>query len=311
MPLRVYIAALVLALFCGQVFAADIIGYGEAFNNVSGDTLYRVDLSTHTAQELGSAGFLNGQQPIVNIEGLTYSPDGQLYAVSDALKVLLQINPITGTATLIGALNLAGQSITQKLDLGLTFTCDGRLWLSAGNGNFWEVNRATGATTLVGNLGVKITGLAANGQQVYGAGSQGDNNLYFIDTSTAQTTLVGDYGADASYITTASPGFDASGQLWAILDYVPPQPGVIKVMEWSDLASLDANSGTLSNTGAITGPADLQFIGLKGLAIAAPVCSASRPGDPTPTMSLTGLGFLIALLMLVAGTVLLRRRPIP
>jgi hypothetical protein len=304
MPLRAHIAALVLALFCGPALAADIIGYGEAF-----DTLYRIDLSTHTAQELGAAGFLNGQQRIANIEGLTFSPDGQLYAVSDSLKVLLQINGITGAATLVGPLNLAGQSITQQLDLGLTFTCDGGLWLSAGNGKFWRVDPATGATTLVGDFGVTITGLASRGNDIYGAGSQGDNNLYMINPTTAQATAIGSYGVGA-YITTASPGFDAAGQLQAILDYVPPEPGITTVPMWSDLAVLDASSGSLNNTGVITGPADLQFIGLKGLAIAAPVCAATRPGDPTPTLSVPALGVLIALMMLVAGTRLRQRRRI-
>ncbi|MDR3390044.1 MAG: hypothetical protein P4L92_23650 [Rudaea sp.] len=309
MPLRAHIAALVLALFCGPALGADIIGYGEAFNNVSGDTLYRVDLTAHTAQELGSAGFLNGQQPMVNLEGLTYSPGGQLYAVSDALKVLLRVNPLTGTATLVGPLNLAGQSVTQRLDLGLAFTCDGRLWLSAGNGNFWQVDPATGATAPVGNLGAKITGIAANGNQVYGAGSQGNNNLYLIDTATAQATAIGAYGSGASYVTTASPGFDASGQLWAILDYVPPEPGVTTVALWSDLAQLNATTGTLVDTGPIVGPSDLEQIGLKGLAIAPPVCTAARPGDPTPSMSAHGLTLLTLLLLLLAGTVLRRRRP--
>lgn len=305
MPLRAHIAALVLAAACGPALAADIIGYGEAF-----DTLYRVDVSTRTAQELGPAGYLNGQQRIANIEGLTYSPGGQLYAVSDTLKVLLQISPITGAATLVGPLNLAGQSISQQLDLGLTFTSDGRLWLSAGNGSFWQVNPATGAATLVGNLGVTITGLTSRGDQIYGAGSQGNNTLYLIDPATAQTTAVGAYGSGASYVTTASPGFDASGRLWLVLDYVPPQPGVPTVPIWSDLASLDASRGTLNNTGPITGPVDLQYIGLKGLAITPPVGNAPVGAASTPTLSSFGLGLLIALVMLLAGTRLGRRRPI-
>jgi hypothetical protein len=206
-------------------------------------------------------------------------------------------------------LNLAGQNITQKLDLGLTFTCDGSLWLSAGNGNFWQVNSSTGATTPVGNLGVTITGLAVHGNQMFGAGSQGDNNLYLIDPATANTTAVGAYGS-AGYVTVASPGFDASGRLWVVLDYVPPQPGVTTVPLWSDLASLDAGRGTLNNTGPITGPVDLQQIGLKGLAIVPPICAAPVQAAPTPAMSSRGLAALIGLMLLLAGTRLRRRRPI-
>jgi len=307
MPLRAHIAALVLAVGSGRALAAaDLFGYGEAF-----DTLYRVDLTTHSAQKLGPAGYLNGQQRIANIEGLTFNSNGELYAVSDTLKVLLQINRTTGTATLVGPLNLAGQSISQPLDLGLTFACDGRLWLSAGNGSFWQVDPATGATTAVGNLGVTITGLTSRGNQIYGTGSQGDNTLYLIDPTTAQTTPVGAYGSGASYVTAASPGFDASGQLWVVLDYVPPQPGVTTVPLWSDLASLDASRGSLNNTGAITGPTDLQYIGLKGLAITPPICAAApAQAASIPAITARGLAVLIALLALLAGTRLHRHRPI-
>jgi hypothetical protein len=303
MPVRAPIAALALAFFSGQILAADIVGYSEAF-----DTLFRVDLTAHTAQELGPAGYFNGQQRVANVEGLSLSPNGTLYAVSDALKVLVQINPENGAASLVGPLNLAGETTSQQLDLGMTFTCDGRLWLSAGNGKFWQVDPSSGATTLIGNLGVKVTGLTSKGNQVYGAGSQGNNNLYLIDTATAQATLIGNYGASASYVTTASPGFDASGQLWAILDYVPPKPGSTTISEWSDLAKLDPTTGTLTNTGSITGPVDLQYIGLKGLAITSPACVIHRPGDATPALSLPGLGLLSTLMLLVAGTRLRRRR---
>ncbi len=307
MPLRAHIAALVLAVSSGPALATDLVGYSEAF-----DTLYRIDLSAHTAQEVGPAGYLSGRR-IANIEGLTYSPGGQLYAVSDTLKALLQINPETGVATVVGPLDLAGQSITQQLDLGLAFSCDGNLWLSAGNGKFWQVNPATGTTTPVGDLGVKITGLAWSGNQLFGTGSQGNNNLYVIDTATANTTLVGAYGDQASYVTTASPGFDASGQLRAILAYVPPQPGSTSVPEWSDLALLDTSSGALTNTGNITGDAHLQidFLGgLKGLAIAPSSCLANRPGDdPAPALSWIGMAAMMTLLALIAGTRLGGRRP--
>jgi len=306
MPLRAFIAALVLAVAHGTAVAADIVGYSEAF-----DTLFRVDLSTHTAQELGAAGTLNGTR-IGDLEGLSFGPDGNLYAVSDGLKILVRISEQTGHASVIGLLNLAGEPLTAHLDLAMTFTCDGRLWLSAGDGNFWQVDPATGATTPVGNLGVKITGLTSNGSTVYGTGSQGNNNLYKIDTATAHATLVGSYNL-GTYVTTVSPGFDATGKLWSILGYVPPPQGTTTFPPWSDLASLDLSKGTLTNTGPITGPTDLQVDfagGLKGLAIVPPVCSGGGAisVDPTPSLSLQGLLTLAGSLLLLAGTRLRRRR---
>ena len=310
MPLRAFIAALVLAVAHGTAAAADVIGYSEAF-----DTLFRVDLSTHTAQELGPAGSLNGTR-IADLEGLSYSPGGTLFAVSDGLKILLRINPQTGHATVVGPLNLGNEALTAHLDLGMTFTCDGRLWLSAAaDGNFWQVDPASGATTLVGNLGVKVTGLTSSGQDLYGTGSQGNNNLYRIDPATAKSTLVGAYGI-GTYVTTVSPAFDASGKLWSILSYVPPQQGTTEIPPWSDLASINAATGSLINTGNITGPSDLQteFYGeLRGLALMPPVCgSAGGPGaatDATPSLSPWGLLALAASMSLLAGTRLRRRRP--
>jgi hypothetical protein len=303
MPLRAHIAALVLAAACGPALAADLFGYGEAF-----DTLYRVDLTTRSAQEIGRAT-PTGFPRLANIVGLTFSPDGQrLFAVSDAnsVKSLLQINPNTGLATIVGSLNLG---TSQQLDLGLAFTCDGNLWMSSGSGRFWQVNPTDATVTEIGNLGVKVTGLAAQGNVLYGAGSQGNNNLYRIDQGNAQATLVGAYGSGASYVSTASPAFDGSGQLWTILDYIP-LPGA----QWSDLAQVDSGSGALTNLGSITAQGssvnDLEFIGLRGLAITPSVCLASRPGnDPAPALSWFGMAAMIALLTLIAGTRLGRRRP--
>jgi hypothetical protein len=302
MPLRAHIAALVLAATCGPALAADLIGYSEAF-----DTLYRIDLTTRSALEIGHAT-PSGFPRLANIVGLTFSPDGQhLFAVSDAgsVKSLLQINQGTGLATVVGSLNLG---TSQQLDLGAAFTCDGNLWMSSGSGRFWQVNPSNATVTEIGDLGVKVTGLAAQGNVLYGMGSQGNNNLYRIDQSNAQATLVGAYGSGASYISTASPAFDGN-QLWAVLDYIP-LPGA----QWSDLAQMDTVSGSLTNLGSITAQGssvnDLAFIGLKGLAIPPTACLASPPvSDPAPALSWFGMAAMIALLTLIAGTRLGRRRP--
>jgi len=311
MPLRALIATLVLAV-CGSAAHAATAAYGEAF-----DTLYAIDLTTQQASAIGPAGNW-GSTGIANVEGLTYSPAGKLYAVSDTLlKALLTIDPATGAATVIGplggaaGLGDAGQGNFDVLDLGLAFTCDGRLWLSSGyTGSFWQVDPATGNTSRVGNLGATITGLAARGNQLFGAGSQDDPYLYDINIATGQATALGPYGGGIQPITTASIGFDASGHLWSILDNVPPLPPQ-QIPEWSTLASIAAN-GSMTSVGNITAPSgahyptnttQLPYVGLKGLAIASPCASVPAPGiAPAPALSPLGLFGLIALIALGAGT---------
>lgn len=307
MPLRAFIAALVFVVALAPARAADTLAYSESF-----DTLFRVDLTAHTATKTGQATPV-GTTRFANIEGLTLTPGGALYGVSDGspTKTLLQIDPATGLATVVGVLTLPGGDTTGQLDLGMAATCDGKLWLSSGTGLFWQIDPNTAAATLVGNLDAKITGLAARGNQVYGAGSQTNNNLYSIDTNTGATTLLGAYGT-SNYITTTSPGFDATGRLWAVLNYIPPPQGQSTFAEWSDLAQINLSTGALDNTGSITGDAEFQtdFYGsLKGLAIASSCTAAVAATAQLPTLSWPALAVLILLVGGFAAIQFSRRYP--
>ena len=316
MSLRVYIAGLLLAVATASASAAPI-AYGEAlgsYNGKSQSALWKIDLGARTATlvgpSTGSGGLLNGLAPF-NMRGLSFNPQGQLYAVSEDLEVLVQINRTTGAATLVGPLNLSGPGVAtaQNLDLSMTFTCDGNAWLaSAGTGNFWQVNTATGATTLVGSTGGTITGLAAQGSTVYATGSRSDLNLYTVATATAKLSSVGGYGPGGGAVRTISPGFDGDGQLWAVLDNVGPNsPGE----QWSNLAQI-AGNGTMTKLGTITGPVSLENVGLVGLAITAPSCNTggAPPTDPglrdAPTVSWRALGLLSLLLVAIAGVTRMR-----
>src|SRR5215469_15217422 len=104
MPLRAFIAALVFVVALAPARAADTAAYSESF-----DTLFRVDLTGHTATKIGQATPV-GVTRFANIEGLTLTPGGALYGVSDTngSKTLLRIDPATGLATVVGALTLSG-----------------------------------------------------------------------------------------------------------------------------------------------------------------------------------------------------------
>jgi hypothetical protein len=318
MPLRAVIASLVLAVTSAAA-NAETIAYGEAF-----DTLYAFELSARNAVPVGRAGTY-GATALSNIEGLTFSPDGQrLYAVSDTLlKVLMTVDRNTGAASVIGplggnaGLGDTGQGNFNVLDLGMSFTCDGKLWLSSGaTGSLWQVDPATANATKVGNLGVTITGLTARGNELIGAGSHDDPNLYLIDPKTAKATAIGAYGAGVTPITTASPGFEPSGQLWSVLDNVPPLPPLNTQPQWSSLATI-SNHGNLAVVGDIMTPSgqkyptnvtQLPFVGLKGLAIASPCSITVASTAPAPALSVVGSAILALLFALFAGTSLRPRR---
>ena len=161
------VAAGMLAVSAPSARAATA-AYGEAF-----DTLYRIDLTSHTAQNVGRAGSSAGQS-IGNLSGLSYSLDGTLYTVAGGMNSLARVDPSSGRATIVGSFGLNGQGDPQRndaLDLGMPFSCDGTLNLvSAYAGELWTVDPNTGATTLVGPTGHTITGLVAVGNALYGAG---------------------------------------------------------------------------------------------------------------------------------------------
>jgi hypothetical protein len=300
------VAAGMLTIFASGA-SAETVAYGEAF-----DTLYRIDLAGPTAVEIGPAGSYGGQR-IANISGLSYSLDDQLYAVAGGMNALSRINATNGSATIVGMLGLAGEGDPQRndaLDLGMTFSCDGTLWLvSAYAGKLWTVNPQNGATTLVGDTGHTITGLVALGNTLFGAGGRGDNTFYRINSDTGAATAIGSFGIpDGAWINSVSMSFDDKGILWAVLNYVPPAPGSVTVPDWSDLAKINVSTGEMTIVGPITGPESLVQVGMKGFAVGPPRC-VSGAGTPitTPVGSPPWLAGLAGLLVLLAGWTLRRR----
>ncbi|NCT66677.1 MAG: hypothetical protein GXC76_03425 [Rhodanobacteraceae bacterium] len=273
------------------------VAYGEAF-----DTLYRIDLDARTATAVGAAGRYAGQD-IVNISGLVQAREA-FYAIAGGFKLLLRVDPGSGAATVIGSLGLSGQGSGQfdPLDLNMTAACDGTLWLSSAVANkLWTVDRGTGATTLVGPTGRTITGLAAHGKRLYGAGGKGDNSLYDIDPATGAATLIGPFGAAApAWITTVSMSFDERGALWAVFNYTPPAPGSSSTPDWSDLAKIDPVTGKVTMLGPITGPGALRGVGMKGFTVGPAPCGTLPAAQPAPVGAPWALALLGALLA-IAG----------
>ena len=254
-------AVLALSAAVALPAAAEPLAYAISFNK-----LYRIDLASGQTSLIGETGFND-------VEGLALSADGVLYGLVDSTKTLITIDKQTGHGSIVGSstgnTGLSGQGVGQfdALDFGLAFSCDGRLFASSDTvKKLWQIDRANGHATLVGDLGFQITGLGADGGGLYGLGSQGDEGVYRINPATAASTRL---GVLAPNLVFADGGldFDAEGRLWAILDYRPPDDN-----RPSDIVRVDLNTGAATFV-STTLPE------MEGLAIGStPVCRGPGPG---------------------------------
>lgn len=301
-------------LLVGLMALLPLSALAEPVGYAVGDLdLYRLDVGTGQATRVGPIGYRD-------VEGLAISPDGQLYGVSDAgtgsptstlTDFLLAIDPVTGAGTPIGQLGLSGQGVGafNDLDYGLAITCDGRMWLSSDTtSQLWEVNPSTGGTRLVGNLGARVSGLAAYGNQLYGVSVVGAEGLYAINRDTAQATLMGSLGLpDTVY--DAGLDFDAQGRLWVTIDYLTPPTGIPPLR--NDVSRLDPATGARLETRVITGAGtDIDTVQMEGLAIApAPACIVQPIPSAPSSVPGPGLPMLLLLGTLSAAIGLRRLRP--
>lgn len=299
----------VLAILSAATGAnAQTVGYAAGY-----DTLYRVTLETGAATAVGRFGSVaggGGMVPISDVEGLAFSPRGELYAVSDARDLLVKVDPTTGQATVVGSLGLRGQGGNQfdNLDFGLAFTCDGRLWLSSDvSRQLWRVDPASGATTLVGKIDQPISGLASWNGELYGIGVFDRHNVYRIDTTTAQATLVASLGTNFT-VYDAGADFDPQGRLWITLDSLAPPEGLPSVYR-EELSRVDIANGTI-DARLITGiGSGINIVQMEALAIAPPSCGNGggiAATNAVPTQSPWALA-LMALALAGLGLFGLRR----
>lgn len=291
-------------LTASVVASADPVGYainsrGFAEDRDDINVLWQVDLATGVSQRVGPTRFLD-------MEGLAFAPDGTLYGADDESKTLVTINTSSGFSTPVGGvLNNMGVPLQNK-DFGMTFTCDGQLWVSSDiDQSLFTASLTTGRLSLVGtegSLGQPITGLAAWGNQLYGLGEgvRGEDgmfsvhapNLYRINRDTGTAELIGSLGNAVLPYANAGLAFDETGQLWAITDRrangLPAIP--------SEILSIDLATGTATKT------ADADRVGFESLAIAAPGGCGSRGDVPIDAVQIPvnrswALGWLMIVLL--------------
>jgi len=299
---RVLAVFAVSATVVAMPLRADPVAYTSGLDTSTGvDTLYRVDLATGQASRVGAIGF-------VDVEGLAFHPDGNLYGVADGsaeggalTDLLIRINTTTGVGTLVAPLaGLANQGTgLGQLDYGLATTCDGRMWLSSDTlGAVWQVDRDSGNVTSLLSAGPRLSGLASRNNELFGIGIENDEGLYRIDLVNKTTQRIGSLGlSDKVY--DAGLDFSADGRLWASLDYLTPPDGAALVLR-NDTAQIDVTTGLATQRMAVRGVGEgLNTVQMEGLAISPPICGQGTLPTPVPGISWQGL-LALGLSMLVA-----------
>ena len=229
MRCRVVVSLAFACLFSAALHAAP---NGYSINSDSptanADSLYLIDLATGSHTRIGKVTAFG--QTRIDVEGLAIAPDGTLYGVDDDSATLFPIN--TSNGTVIGAQEVFISGIPHGggNDFGMTFACDGNLYItSVRTRTLYRMGLDGTATAIgaVGGLGANISAIAAYGNPVklYGLGNglDADNHvdsrtLYSINPATGAATAKGTLGAAALDYHEAGLAFDESGVLWAITD---------------------------------------------------------------------------------------------
>jgi hypothetical protein len=298
------------------------MAYSVNSDGINDDNLYLIDLATGVDQFRGN--LFTGIEDRTDTEGLAFSPgpNSRLWGIDDASGTLFPINPENGSIDYNEEIQLPldFQSGGGN-DFGMTFACDNSLFFTSVKSQTLYRRDPGGSIAMVGSagsLGVNISAIAAFGNptKLYGLGNgqylNGETdspNLYAIDLTTGIASFIGSLGSPGEFkYNQAGMSFDNVGGLWAITDrsQIDKQKSQI----------LSINVGTGAATLIAT---TLNEVGYESLAIspqgncdAPPVADAppgARADDFPPIPSLSLLGRLSAILVLMlAGILILRRR---
>ena len=274
------IAMSLLLAAVAPLLGAAPVGYSINSDSASdnADSLYRVDLGSGIETRVGPV--LVGGESRIDVEGLAFAPDGTLYGVDDSEMTLFPINPDTGLVQVSDEVRLSGLSSPGSNDFGMTFTCDGSLYVTSVTRQTLYRLGLDGKAEAVGpegSLGAPIAALAAYGEpaELYGLGNGLDSKLneitpvlYRIDTMTGAATVIGELGAARVYAE-GGLAFDDSGQLWAITD----RRDQIGAPLPSELMKIDRTSGAASDVRT------LGEAGFESLAITIPRGCGGMGGD--------------------------------
>ena len=263
--------------------------------------LYRLDLATGVATELGATGFSK-------IEALAINAAGEIYGVNPATAQLVKCSATTGACTAVGVLTGLPQI---QSNAGLAFSSTGVLYLAV-NAVIYRVDPANGATASLGGTGPAISGLAgvsptpACASGIFGLGGNTDRGkFYCINTTNGSATLIGTIGI--SPLDSGLDGDPTTGLVWGVSN---DDPGQVFAINTTSLAITSSNTVTLAGK-AIGGFESLAVARTSTTEVPpVPITPAAEP-LVVPTLSPEWLAALTLLLSTAAALVLRARKIAP
>ena len=278
-----FAVALGVALPPSTVFAAAI---GYSVRSDQDRKLYRIDMATGVATQMGATGFSK-------IEALAMNTAGEIFGVNPATAQLVKCSATTGACTAVGVLIGVPQVQTNA---GLSFASNGALYLAM-NAAIYRVDPATGGTAALGGTGPALSGLAgvtpsaACASGLYGIGGNTDRGkLYCINITNGVATLLGTLSINP--LDSGLDGDPVTGIVWGVSN---DDPGQVFAINPSTLAVTNINTVTLAGT---------PIGGFESLAILHTADAVLV--EPVPTLSQTAL--LLLSLMLASAVILRQRR---
>lgn len=295
-----FVALASSALACAQPDAWVINSRDYLSDDEQIGALWSLDLENGEAR-------LDGRSRIAEfifIEGLSFSPDGELFGIDDSTNSLVRVGQQSGAAIAV-AQSPGNLGLPQgNHDFGLTFTCDGRLLVSTDSEGLglglYEADPSSGEASRIGDLGAPIVDLASLGDQVFGIGrgmASEDNpaapNLYRIDVATGEAQLIGALGPEAGLYNKAGLAADAEGNLWAVIDRRDPASPDLSLP--SRVLRIDPQTGNAEAVAATSAVETGQaLIGIESLAIAPPgECERGTPAGSQAIPVLSGPGAFV------------------
>jgi hypothetical protein len=252
---KTIIVFLLSALSASLAAAPDGYSINSDSGSSFGDSLYRIDLATGQQTRLGFVTSLGTKR--LDVEGLAFAPDGSLYGIDDETLKLFPLNVDNGQVISSDEKTVTGLPGVGGNDFGMTFACDGNLYVtSANDDSLYRVSLDGVATRIgaAGSLATNINALAAWGNPVelYGL-SEGNLNganppsLYSINIADGTKTLQGQLSGSFAAFDQSGMAFDNAGQLWAITDRsqsLSPQPSqILQINKSNGAATVVSTTG--------------------------------------------------------------------